>query len=75
MSMVMNFNSMVLRCRSSTLSAAGAQTGTVFSLESIYFSVPGSRLAVPPGLPLADVQPGWRDIYVRPLLSQGSLLG
>lgn len=72
MSMVMNFNTMVLRCRSSTLSAATAQTfctETVFSLESICFSVPGSRLAVPPGLSLADVQPGWRDIYGRSLLS------
>lgn len=51
----MNFNTMVLRCRSSTLSAATAQTfctETVFSLESICFSVPGSRLAGRLGFPL-----------------------
>lgn len=67
-SMVMNFNTVVLRCRSGRLSAAAAQTfcrDFVFSLESICFSVPGSRLAVPPGLSLPGVQPGWRGIYGR----------
>lgn len=80
MSMVMNFSTMVLRYRSGRLSAA-AQTflcrDFVFSLESICFSVPGSRLAVLPGLPLARraARLEGRLWQVSVLLPCGSLLG